>query len=93
MRRDMEYSLLKVLVEKGRPGNIVLGRPVLSCQGFRYSPAPFPTGEALLGSRPVEFQRIRLLSSRHNNLIALADGRKNINLHKIRAESDNKRCA
>ena len=68
MRSDMENSLLKVLVEgRAGPETFMLGRPVLSCQGFRYSPAPFPTGEAVGGyTRPhVELQRTRLRSSRH----------------------------
>src|SRR6476646_9324937 len=48
MRSDIENSSLKVLVEGGTR-SIILDGPILSCQGFRIFPAPFPTGEEVGG--------------------------------------------
>src|SRR5437870_3896386 len=46
MRSDMANSSLKILEREGTR-SIMLGRPVLLCQGFPIFPAPFPPGRTL----------------------------------------------
>jgi hypothetical protein len=73
----------------------MLGKPILLCQGFPIFPAPFPAGKRLAATPAVSSSNEPGCAPAviHNNLRASADRGKNINLHKIRAEFNNKRCA